>query len=352
MTTPSTARVALVGTGSLALETACALADLPGESSVMMVGRDADAAAGVATVAAIRARAAGSRRRFLSAAGPDLAAVVETLEPDVVVLLASRQSPWEGQDRPSAWADAMADCGVALTLPLQATLAVEVGMAAARSQARFVNGCLPDLVNPLLAALGVPVLTGVGNAGVLALAAATELGVPPESLRVLAHHLHIGPAGADEALIWSADGTPVDAAAALAPLRAVPRRLRNAITGRVSAQVVDAIAESTPLDAAVPGPMGLAGGYPVRIRDGGVEPVPPPGWTLERCVAANEAWSRADGVLVADGAVVVSDHVRPALKNVAGDLADGFEVADLDRVVAELDRLRHQLRQQPGRGTS
>ncbi|WP_109509638.1 potassium transporter TrkA [Nocardioides speluncae] len=349
MTTPS---VALVGTGSLALETACALADLPGESSVTVVGRDADAAAGVATVASVRARAAGSPRGFTGAAGSDLAAVVESIAPDVVVLLASRQSPWEGQDLPSAWTDAMADCGVALTLPLQATLAVEVGRAAARSGAGFVNGCLPDLVNPLLAALGVPVLTGVGNAGVLALAAATELGVPPESLRVLAHHLHIGPAGPDEALIWTADGQPVDAAAALAPLRAVPRRLRNAITGRVSAQVVAALADGTPLDTAAPGPLGLPGGYPVRIRDGAVEPVPPPGWTLERCVAANEAWSRADGVVVADGSVVISDHVRPSLKSVAAYLADGFSVADLDRAVAELARTRDHLRQQPGRGSS
>jgi hypothetical protein len=348
------AHVAIVGSGSLALETVCALAGIQGEGLVSVVARSSQSANRVAKIGSLRAWAAGSRRRFVGAGLADLSQSVEDLAADVVVLMASLQSPWEADDRPSAWTDAMLRCGVALTLPLQASLALEVGASVARTGGLFVNACLPDLVNPLLVAAEVPVLTGVGNVGVLALGAAEALGAPLASLSVLGHHVHLDrPAdNVSEALVWTADAAPVDAAAALTAIRGVPRRLRNRLTGLVSAQVVAALADALPLDTSVPGPHGLPGGYPVRIRDRMVDPVPPPGWSLERCVAINDEWSRADGVRVLNRSVVISEHVRPALALVAPWLAAGFDVRDTDHVVADLLRTRREFRKESGRNTA
>jgi hypothetical protein len=350
----TSAHVAIVGSGSLALETVCALAGMQGEGLVSVVARSSQSANRVAKIGSLRAWAVGSRRRFVGTGRADLPQAVEDLAADVVVLMASLQSPWEAHDRPSAWTDAMTRCGVALTLPLQASLALEVGTAVARTGGLFVNACLPDLVNPLLAAAEVPVFTGVGNAGVLALGAAEALGVPPATLSVLGHHVHLDrPADeVGEALVWTADGARVDAGLALAAIRDVPRRMRNLLTGLVSAQVVAALAHACPLDTAVPGPHGLPGGYPVRIRDRMLEPVPPPGWSLERCVAINNEWSRADGVRVSNGSVVISEHVRPALTAVAPGLVAGFRVRDTEHVVADLLRIRHEFREKSGRNTA
>lgn len=331
----------------MARATAAALAEEAGADLVTVVGRDLDAAANVAAIGSFIATAVGSRRHFASSASDDVAMNVRALGADLVVLLASHQSPWEGLVRPSAWTTAMAECGVALTLPLQASLAVNVGAAAAGSGAAFINGCLPDVVNPLLAAAGVPVLTGVGNAGVLALAAATSIGVPQASVRVLAHHIHLRSKMPPccEALIWTSDGVQVDTTTALRSLRSIPRRLRNTITGRVCAQVVNALAVGKVLDTAAPGPLGLPGGYSIRIQGGAVRPTPPPGWALDDCIDMNQQWSRADGVSVENRFVTVSAHIRPVIASIAPHLADGFNVKDLDRIVTDLIHIRTELRQ-------
>lgn len=325
---------------------------MPGEGLVSVVARSRQSAEHVAGIGALRSWAVGSRRRFVGVGGADLPRAVDRLAAEVVVLMASLQSPWETRDRPSAWTRAMAHCGPALTLPLQASLALEIGAVTAGTGGLFVNACLPDLVNPLLSAARVPVLTGVGNVGVLALGAAEALQVPASSLTVLGNHIHLDqpPEGVGEALLWTADGVPVDAGTALAAVRSLPRWSRNPLTGLVSAQVVAALAHGRPLDAAAPGPHGLPGGYSIRIRDRELEPIPPPGWPLERCVALNEEWNRADGVRIRNGSVEYTEPVQPVLARVAPGLEAGFRIKDTARIAAELLKLRQALRREEEEG--
>jgi hypothetical protein len=344
-------QVALVGSGSLAAEIAYGLAELTLPGSVTLVARDRSAAARICVIASLRAQTAASGTTFEVAAGDDVAAVVAGLAPEWCVLAASRHSPWEHEQAPSAWTRAVGAAGVALTLPLHASLALQVGRAVAASGGRFVNACLPDLVNPLLDAAAVPVLTGLGNAGVLVLAARNTLGLGPCDLRVLAHHVHLDQPSPDvtDAIMITRSAGPVDVAQALRPLRDIPRRERNQVTGRESASVVAALVTGSRMHTALPGPAGLPGGYSVRLEDGRIDLLLPDGWTRCQAIEQNQRWSWAEGAIVKGSRVVVADHVRAAVAAADEDLVSGFDIGQTELVARGLSHVRARLRRQPER---
>ncbi|MBI0293383.1 hypothetical protein JBE04_02470 [Streptomyces sp. PRKS01-29] len=358
--TPS--RVVVFGAGSLGRALCCSLA-APGSGPlrVTVVGRSAERAGQVAYLAGVRARLSGApvvfeaERADLGPApsGADaLARLLDRTSPTLVVICASRFSPWERTRRPSAWTDLVASGGFGLALPLQADLAVRVSSAVARARpdARVVNACFPDAVNPVLAALGLPVLCGVGNAGLVHASLQHALGISaPERLKVLAHHVHLhAPSGPeDEALAWLDDAPVPDVSAALSQQRGMDRELLNLVTGHAAARLVTALADGSEWNTSVPGPWGLPGGYPVRVHDGGLTLDLPPGFARERAVAWNRRVGRPDGVDVRDGEVVFVGRAREALRSVSARIAEGFPVADLDRACEELEAVRNLLRAAP-----
>ncbi|MEU7003418.1 hypothetical protein [Nonomuraea sp. NPDC046570] len=340
--------LALVGTGGLARAICYSLAGNPHPARVLVIGRDAAKAAAIAYVAATRAAVAGVRTTFqpLTADLADPGSLARH-RPRGVLLAASTQSPWEGLAAPSAWTALLKRAGFGLTLPFQADSALRVGAAAAEAGAWFVNACFPDAVNPLLAARGVPVLCGIGNAGLLAASLQAALGLPDQgALRVLAHHVHLytpeGPQ--DEALAWC-DGRPVAGVGdLLAAQRATPRTELNHVTGHTAARVLDALLRGTDLDTSLPGPLGLPGGYPVRLTGGRVETRLPPELSRAEAVAFNQRAALRDGVAVDGDHVVFGPAARTELDPLAPDLAAGFPVSDLEQVTWHLDLLRARLR--------
>ena len=77
----------------------------------------------------------------------------------------------------------VAEGGLSATAVLQAPLSIEVARAvkAVRPQAHFINCCFPDVVNPLIAALDLPISCGVGNVAILSNAFAGALGAGARS---------------------------------------------------------------------------------------------------------------------------------------------------------------------------
>ena len=86
---------------------------------------------------------------------------------------------------------------------LQAPLSIAVARAvkAVRPQAHFINCCFADVVNPLIAALDLPISCGVGNVAILANAFSGALALAPGRLKMLAHYQNLAPfrRGADDA---------------------------------------------------------------------------------------------------------------------------------------------------------
>ncbi|MFC4857838.1 hypothetical protein [Actinophytocola glycyrrhizae] len=347
----------MVGTGALARSICYSLAVLCAVPvRVEVSGRDQRRAEEVCFVAGTRAVTAGRPVRFVPHVG-DLESVLAAPDLDGVLVCASSQSPWEATTRPSAWTALLRRAGFGLALPFQAEAALRAGRLLATRTPRpwLLNGCFPDAVNPLLAALGVPVLAGFGNVGLLAASAQAALGLPDQSrLRLLAHHVHLhAPAtGVAEALAWVDDEPVADPGALLAAQRATDRAELNQITGHTAALLLTALLAGTPLDTHLPGPHGRPGGYPVRLHGTDLTLRLPPGLGEPQVVAFNERAAMADGVTV-DRATGGGGRVRfgPAaaeeLAGLAPDLAAGFPVGDLDSATAELGALRDRLRAEP-----
>lgn len=353
----SGASLVVIGAGSLARATCDALASgSPEPITVTVVGRDRAAVAAVCYLAGTRAALAGTRVTFRPvpadvSADSALADVLAAARPAGVFVCASHQSPWERVTAPSAWTDLLARAGFGLALPLHADLAARAGrlVAAHAPDAWLVNACFPDAVNPVLAALGIPVLCGVGNVGTLAASLQAALGLPDQSrLALLAHHVHLHtpPDPASEARAWLDDAPLPDVTALLATQRATDRALLNQVTGHTAALVLTALLGDTTTDTHVPGPHGLPGGYPVSLAAGRVSVRLPAGVGEAEAVEFNERAARRDGVRVTDGKVHFEDDVVSALPRAAREL-QGFGVAELTEVCRELLALRADFRERP-----
>jgi hypothetical protein len=359
-------RIAVIGTGSLARSVCFSLASLLDQpTEVSVIGRSVAALAELSYVASTRASLAGRQITFRPCADPltgedELVSTLTSAGASLVVCCASRQSPWEAASAPSAWTALTAKAGIALTLPLNADLALLAARAAQRTPGRpqLINACYPDAVNPLLAAVEVPVLTGVGNVALLDSSIRrtfTQDALAPGAtapLRVIGHHLHLhSPApGVAEARAWLGARELADVGARLAEQRATSRRELNAVTGFHAALVIRALLSGALLHTSLPGPAGLPGGYPVLLRDGSVETDLPAGVTLAQAVAWNQRWAAHEGVIV-DPAAGTVEFTGPAAETLAAHLPGQparFRAADgLGELTRRLLRLRETLRARP-----
>ncbi|SDL05920.1 hypothetical protein SAMN05421874_11523 [Nonomuraea maritima] len=352
MTDP--ASLVVIGTGGLARAITYALAVISHPIRVTVVGRDPTKAAEICYVSSTRAAVSGTSAEFHPVA-VDLAradALTDALAaaaPDGVLLAASSQSPWEARTSPSAWTALVQHAGFGLTLPFQADSALRVGraLAATGTDAWFVNACFPDAVNPVLSASGVPVLCGVGNAGLLAASLQAALGLPDQrDLRVLAHHVHLYTPSSpeDEALAWHGDRPLTRVSTLLAAQRAAGRAELNHVTGLTAARLLSGLLSGAEIDTNLPGPLGLPGGYPVRLSPGRLDLRLPPGVDRAEAVAFNQRAALRDGVVVDGGRVTFGPAAQEQLARPAPELADGFPVADLAPAGEVLGRLRERLR--------
>ena len=350
--------IVVVGSGALARAVCTSIASSPSPLTVHVVARSADRAGELCFIATTRGALNGGPARFHAVptdveAPGELVAALARLTPAVVVGCASHQSPWERLRSPSAWTDLLDRAGFGATLPLQSALPVAVtrALAQASPSSSFINACYPDAVNPVITALGLPVLCGVGNVGLIAATLQTRLGLTDQRhLQVLAHHhhLHAPEDPADEARAWL-HGQRLDGVGALlAAQRATTRSLLNEVTGHTIARLLGGLLGGAETLTSLPGPLGLAGGYPVRIAGRRAELNLPDGVDLAEAVAWNERMAWLDGVRVDPwGDVRFSPRVRRELAPHLPDLAAGYRVTETAEACRRMVELRHRLRSSP-----
>jgi hypothetical protein len=347
----------LIGTGALAREVGACLATADREPlDIVVVGRSAAKAAEVGYIVSARA-ATAARAMAVRTAGIDLEdedALTRALaaeSPVGVLLCASVQSPWEHATAPSAWTDLLSCAGFAVTLPLQARLALRVGRTVPRASpaAWLVNACYPDAVNRLLQLCGIPVLCGIGNVAILQASLRAALALDGAVLRVLGHHLHLhAPAdAAQEARAWSGARPLAGVGTLLAAQRQTGRPELNRVTGYAAALLLASLCAGRPVRASLPGPLGLPGGYPVRITGGRLTLDLPADLRDEDAIAANETWARLDGVVVGQNRVRYAPRVLAALDRVRAGHAADFHPQDVAEAAAQMLALRERLRRQP-----
>lgn len=232
--------------------------------------------------------------------------LMSTTRPTVVVNAASYVSPYERTEVfPSG-------SPFAASLALQTPIAVRVAQAVRDTSpgTTLVNAAYPDVVNPVLASMGLPIRLGVGNVGTLAFGLQSHF--PHRHLRMLGHHRHLSAAIAEEQDVIVHDGRTVHSMRdrgpvqdALRSLREQPRRHVNSLGAKSAARLIRSMLRQDLSFECVPGPNGLPGGYPVKVSPIGECVLDlPPGWNAESAVHWNLLQCQREGVSVRQDGVV------------------------------------------------
>jgi len=237
------------------------------------------------------------------------------------------------------------------TAVLQAPLSIQVARAvkAVRPQAFFINCCFPDVVNPLIAALNLPITSGVGNIAILSNAFAGVLGGAGR-LKVLAHYQNLGAwrqppeaRAGRSARVWIDDDEIANVYARFASVR-LTREPAIEISGPSGVPLMLAMAAGEDWSGHMPGPNGLPGGYPVKFSGGQLGIDLPSALTREEAIAWNLRYEEESGLVVGlDGRATYTGLLRERLAALSPEIASGFQVRDIAEASRAMNDLRSRL---------
>jgi hypothetical protein len=352
------ADILIFGTGNFAGRIALDLAATASEPvTVAIAGRNVERLDWLRTAGNARAALFNRPARLIShhvdlSVANAAAETIATVGPKVVVQAASFQSGAVISNQGNAWTRLVAEGGLSATAVLQAPLSVAVARAvkAVRPQAHFINCCFADVVNPLIAALELPISCGVGNVAILANAFAGTLTPGSGRLKVLAHYQNLAPwrrpaetRTGRSARVWIDDQEVADVYARFAGVL-LTREPAIEISGASGVPLMLALAQGRDWSGHVPGPHGLPGGYPVRLRGGVLDLDLPSGLARNEAIAWNLSYEEESGLVVlANGRAGYTGILRERLRALSPTLADGFHVRDIADVYRDMNDLRSRL---------
>ena len=227
-------------------------------------------------------------------------------------------------------------------------------------QTKVVNASYPDVTNAALAAEGLSPTIGIGNIANavpgVRLAAADLLSCLPQELdiRFFAQHYvsYRMPStgttdGAPYHLTIYRDGRSIgsDELSHQAIFQGVAGRFRRvkglagqSVTASSATAVLRALADGVDRIVHAPGPLGLVGGYPVRITPQGVSIALPDGLSLGEAVAINEQCQRYDGIeaVESDGTVRFMPESAEVMRQELGFDCDAVALDECEDRAEEL----------------
>lgn len=300
-----------------------------------------------------------------------VAELVHHKRPDLILSTATLATWWLPSLLPAGPAERIKSAGFGVWLPVH--LAPGLWLMEALRDADYsgpvITAPFPDVVNPILAKVGLPPTCGIGNLAEMVpkiqLLAEERLKSPPQALRVylVAHHalerwVFAGPFGAanDEVppyfLRVELDGTDVTAAVEaddllLAPYPLPAGRVTHFLTAGVTIPLILALLAEEQTLTHAPGPNGLPGGYPVLAGAGAVELADVPGLKLTEAMAINEASHRFDGIerIESDGTAVFVSDAAAILRDELGYECERLSPSDAaPRAVELVTRFREYAR--------
>jgi len=355
--TDNRADILIFGTGNFAGRIALDLAATASDPvSVAIAGRNRDRLDWLRTACNARAALFGRPARFAShqvdlSVADAAAGIVSAIEPKVVVQAASLQTGNVISNPDNAWTSLVAEGGLSATAVLQAPLSIEVARAVrkVRPQAVFINCCFPDVVNPLIGALGLPIACGVGNIAILSNAFAGALG-DAGRLKVLAHYQNLVAwrrppemRAGRSARVWIDGQEIADVYARFAGVR-LTREPAIEISGPSGVPLILAMARGSDWSGHMPGPNGLPGGYPVRLSGGRLDLDLPSNLTRDEAVAWNLSYEEEGGLIVSpQGKASYTGVLRERLAALSPAIAAGFHVRDIADACRAMSDLRSRL---------
>jgi hypothetical protein len=274
--------------------------------------------------------------------------LLRDLAPDLVIQAAALQSPWALIGRDDPVATTLNRVGLAIRLPFQLPCLL-AAMRAVREtgyDGPVANISLPDITHPILARHGLAPTVGLGNVSMLLLRSraawrARNGDGPAPLLRVIGHHNHVygvmqatppADAGDGPRVYVGEDGERADELAyGGPPMQPGPRY--NHVTAAAALPVLLALLpEAEPLRWSTPAPLGLPGGFPVRIEAGTLELDLPPGADLEEAAEYCRRIAHGDGVdhIDGDGTVHFTEAARAMMAPVAPDLTEPLPMNDAE----------------------
>src|SRR4051794_17679633 len=282
--------------------------------------------------------------------------LLRDLAPDLVIQAAALQSPWALIGRDDPVASALNRAGLAIRLPFQlpCLLAVMRAVRETGYDGPVANISLPDITHPILARHGLTPTVGLGNVSMLlvrsraAWRARNGDGDAP-LLRVIGHHNHVygvmqGTPPADAAdgprVYVGDDGERADELAyGGPPVQPGPRPNHPPPPPAPpappapppppppppgGAPAPPRAPGAAPLRWSTPAPLGLPGGFPVRIEAGTLNLDLPPGTDLEEAAEFCRRIAHGDGLdhVDDDGTVHFTEAAQAMMAPVAPDLTE------------------------------
>lgn len=353
------ADIVVFGTGHFAARIVLDLAATADEEvSIVVAGRNAARAAWIRTAAAARASMFGRRVRVVERILPALditsvSSLLAELKPKVVANTASAQGGRVAITRPDRWTSFVEEGGLTVTAIFQARISLAVAQAVSEvtPESYFVNCCYPDVVNGMIAGAGLPIACGIGNVAILAHAFAGALGPGHGRLQLLAQHKALMPfrnapstrTGRYAPRVWL-DGHEIhDVHSRFSAVQLAPEPVID-ISGASGVPLFLAMAAGRDWRGHAPGPLGLPGGYPIRLQGGVLDLDLPDGLSREEAIAWNAAFEQANGLVVdANGQVHFTGAVEAIMRSVSPALADGFAMRDFAAADVAMTELRARL---------
>jgi hypothetical protein len=128
-----------------------------------------------------------------------------------------------------------------------------------------------------------------------------------------------------------------------APVQLTPEPVID-ISAASGVTLVLAMAQGRQWSGHVPGPAGLPGGYPVRLKGARLALDLPPSINCAAAVAWNSRYEEENGLVVSpDGHARYSGRLHASLMAESPDIAAGFHVRDLQQVCRTMLDLRRRM---------
>jgi hypothetical protein len=243
-------------------------------------------------------------------------------KPHLVIQCASLLSPYFLSNHPLR--DLSRQTGFAFQLSAQLPVAMALMRAVhqAAPEARVINCSFPDAVNPILQRIGLAPLTGLGNAGILHYLIEQDLRRQGRSveLTVHAHHVHAIAVLKNQSLPDAPEPIVVIEGQRAAWDRVRPRFQRpldgdeiNLLTSASArAPLRSLLGAPGRLKTSLAGTHGIAGGVPVILERGGLQPDDSAALVAQDRDEFFRACGRCDGIesISAQGVVSFSEHYK------------------------------------------
>ncbi|MFZ5918403.1 MAG: hypothetical protein ACOYZ7_15800 [Chloroflexota bacterium] len=277
------------------------------------------------------------------------AETLHRLQPRLILNCATLQTWWVRKQLAPQIADRLGEAGAGPWLPTHLALSRKLMLAIRASgwQGPVINSGIADISNAVLAKRGLAPTIGLGNIDLvipaLKMAVGQRLDAPARSVGIYAvfHHYHTGhfrqqPGGAPPYFLrLTVDDQDVTAQFDTDQL------LHQVSQARFSGEALNPVVAASGVKNALamlhdsgllthsPGPLGLPGGYPVRLSAAGAQVVLPAGLTMAEALAINQAGQQADGVerIDDDGRVIFTPKAVQVIR----------EVLDYDLAPLEFD---------------